>query len=52
MIACYNDVGHLGIERCLDLLKDRFYWPNMNVDLEEHRGIKFKTHHKRQKYIS
>ena len=48
MIACHNEVGHLGVERCLDLLKDRFYWPNMNVDLEEYfrpcdKCIKFKA---------
>ena len=32
--ACYDNVGHLGIERMLFLLCDRFYWPNMAQDIE------------------
>ena len=32
--ACHNNVGHLGIERTLSLLRDRFYWPNMAQDVE------------------
>ena len=48
MTACHNYIGHLGIERCLDLLKDRFYWPNMGTDIEEctktcDQHLKFKT---------
>ena len=33
---CHEDVGHLGIEGMLDLLRDRFYWPNMQIDAEQH----------------
>lgn len=30
MLAClHDDMGHLGIERTLDLLRSRFYWPRM-----------------------
>lgn len=30
MLAClHDDMGHLGIERTLDLLRFRFYWPRM-----------------------
>ena len=36
MLACHNDVGHLGLERSLDLLKDQFYWPNMAQDMKAH----------------
>ena len=32
--ACHDNVGHLGIERTLSLLRDRFYWPNMACDVE------------------
>ena len=32
--ACHDNVGHLGIERSLSLLRDRFYWPNMAQDME------------------
>ena len=30
--GCHDDVGHLGIERTLDLLKDQFHWPSMRED--------------------
>ena len=48
MEGCHDKVGHLGQEKCLDLLRDRFYWPNMTKDMEEHitsceRCIKFKA---------
>ena len=32
--ACHDNVGHLGLERMLSLLCDRFYWPNMAQDVE------------------
>ena len=32
--ACHDNIGHLGIERSLLLLRDRFYWPNMAQDME------------------
>ena len=32
---CHDEVGHLGIERT-SLLKDRFYWPGMEDDIEEY----------------
>ena len=34
--ACHDEVGHLGIERTTSLLKDRFYWPRMEEDIEEY----------------
>ena len=34
--ACHDDIGHLGLQRSLDLLKDRFYWPGMNDEMENH----------------
>ena len=45
--ACHNDVGHLGYDRCIDLLQDRFYWTGMAKDLEVHikncdRCLRFK----------
>ena len=48
MNACHNDIGHLGLERSLDLLKDRFYWPGMSTDMENHiqtcdRCLQFKS---------
>ena len=36
MKACHDDIGHLGLERSLDLLKDKFYWPGMNEEMEDH----------------
>ena len=32
--TCHDNVGHLGIERMLSLLRDRFYWLNMAQDVE------------------
>ena len=48
LMCCHNDIGHLGIEKSLDLLRDRFYWVGMAQDMENHikkcdRCLKFKT---------
>ena len=45
---CHDDVGHLGIERILDLLRDQFYWPGMTEDPTRHirqceRCLQFKA---------
>lgn len=32
--SLHNDMGHLGIERTLDLARGRFYWPRMAADIE------------------
>ena len=34
--GCHDDLGHLGIERTLDLLRDQFYWPGMTEDATRH----------------
>ena len=34
--GCHNDLGHLGIERTLDLLSNLFYWPRMTKDVTRH----------------
>ena len=34
--ACHDDTGHLGLQRSLELLKDRFYWQGMNGEMENH----------------
>ena len=31
--GCADQVGHLGQDRVLDLLRNRFYWPGMHVDV-------------------
>ena len=31
MEGCHDQVGHLGQDRVLDLLRDRFYWPGMHA---------------------
>ncbi|KAG1936440.1 interleukin-1 receptor accessory protein-like 1-A [Pimephales promelas] len=30
----HQDMGHLGVERTLDLVRERFYWPQMSRDVE------------------
>ena len=46
--ACHDEIGHLGIERTTSLLKDRFYLPGMEDDIEEYvktcpKCLKFKA---------
>ena len=38
--GCHDDLGHLGIERTLDLLRDQFYWPSMTEDMTKHINVK------------
>ena len=46
--ACHEDVEHAGIWKCTRLLRKRFYWANINQDMEQHikrceRCIRFKA---------
>ena len=46
--GCHDDLGHLGIEWMIDLLRDHFYWPRMLNDMTRHikqceRCLKFKA---------
>ena len=34
--GCHDDLGHFGIERTLDLLRNRFYWPGMTENVTRH----------------
>ena len=31
--GCHDQVGHLGQDRVLDLLRDQFYWPGIHIDV-------------------
>ena len=31
--GCQDQVGHLGQDRMLELLRDQFYWPGMHTDV-------------------
>ena len=47
ILACHDDNGHLGMERTLGLLQERFFWPKMAEDVHTHirtceRCLKFK----------
>ena len=33
MEGCHDQVGHLGLDRVLELLRDQFYWPGMYSDV-------------------
>ncbi|KAL7868508.1 hypothetical protein SRHO_G00098920 [Serrasalmus rhombeus] len=39
MTSLHDDMGHLGVERTLDLVRSRFYWPRMATDI----GNKIRT---------
>ena len=46
--GCHDDLGHPGVERTIDLLRDHFYWPGMFTDTIKHikhheRCLKFKA---------
>lgn len=36
MKGIHDDVGHLGIDRSTQLLRERFFWPNMSSSIREH----------------
>ena len=36
ILACHDDNGHLGMERTLGLLQERFFWPKMAEDMQTH----------------
>ena len=33
MAGCHDQIGHLGQDRVLELLRDRFYWPGMHMNV-------------------
>lgn len=35
LICLHDDMGHVGLERTLDLVRSRFYWPKMAADVEK-----------------
>ena len=36
ILACHAGIGHLGMERTLGLLQERFFWPKMADDVQIH----------------
>ena len=36
--GCHDNVGHFGLDRTIDLLRDRFYWPYMLEDTKDYVG--------------
>ncbi|RXN14231.1 Retrovirus-related Pol polyprotein from transposon 297 [Labeo rohita] len=36
MQSLHDDSGHLGVERTTELIRDRFYWPRVTLDIEEY----------------
>ena len=36
VLACHNDFGHMGMERTLGLLQERFFSPKMVTNVREH----------------
>ena len=35
MKGLHNDIGHMGRDKTLDLVRDRYYWPRMATEVEE-----------------
>ncbi len=36
LCGLHDDVGHLGRDKTIDLVCQRFYWPGMTADIEIH----------------
>ncbi|CAI5660368.1 unnamed protein product [Oreochromis niloticus] len=36
MRSLHDECGHLGVEKTTEVLKDRFYWPCMNADVDQY----------------
>ena len=36
VLACHDEMGHMGMDRVLLLLQDRVYWPAMSRDVRDH----------------
>ena len=36
VLACHDEMGHLGMDRTLLVLQDRVYWPGMSKDVRNH----------------
>jgi len=34
--SLHDECGHMGVERTTELIKDRFYWPRMTVEVEQY----------------
>ena len=34
--VCHDDYGHMGMDRVLILLQERYYWPKMSEDVRKH----------------
>ena len=54
VLACHDDNGHLGMEKTLHLLQERFFWPKMIDDVRRHirsceRCTRFKQPQERAK---
>ncbi|KAK6190485.1 hypothetical protein SNE40_002347 [Patella caerulea] len=41
--GCHDDVGHLGRDRTLTLLKERVFWPRMSADTESYAPLSMKV---------
>ncbi|KAK7925830.1 hypothetical protein WMY93_008140 [Mugilogobius chulae] len=35
LTSLHNNMGHMGVERTLDLVRQRFFWPRMSSDVEK-----------------
>lgn len=45
--SLHNDMGHIGIDCTLDLIRSRFYWPKMSTFVEDQiKTCEHCVHHK------
>ena len=49
VLACHDEMGHLGMDRTLLVLQDGVYWPGMSKDVRDH--IRTRGHCERFKQL-
>lgn len=47
LTSLHDDMGHMGIECTLDLVRARFYWPRMSSDVEKNIKICHRCVHRK-----
>ena len=53
MCGAHNDIGHLGLKWMLDILRDQFYWPNLDANHCIHnceQCLKFKIRQDKEEF--
>ncbi len=39
IVASIHDESHVGVNRTLDMISSKYYWPNLTMDVKEYVSI-------------